>query len=189
MTPNEFLPEIGYATELGPLSIGYSELKQHAVEVGNIDQSPVFLYKANNQELFFLQYEDKIAALALIVDKQYLQGITSITKKKGVITALITFIVRKLGRRLIIGKNEGLTSQGLQWLQSIIKSGGRGLRFTSAGNNVDLATLSKEWAQSIETDVPGPTEIVIEGSQLTEEKFGLLLLMPLRKYIGDPKNL
>jgi len=189
MRAEEFLLEIGYATELGPLSIGYSELTQHAVEVGNIDQSPVFLYETNNQELFFLQYEDKIAAFALITDNQFLRGITSITKKKGVITALITFIVRKLGRRLIISKDEGLTSQGLQWLQNIIKSGGRGLRFTTAGNPVDLSQLSKEWAQSIETDVPGPTEIIIEGTLLTEAQFNPPLLMTLRKYIGDTANL
>jgi len=190
MRTNEIVAEVGFASELDLRAIDDNLLSANANIIGNIDGRDIAVFSVTDQELFLLLEDGRILGLVLVQDKKYLKGINSRVSKGGVITALIMFIVRKLKRSLVIDRNEGLTSQGLEWLHSIIKSGGRGLSFKDQNNSpVDPGALSKEWNKSFETDQNGPTEIIIEGKPINEGMFVTTTLMTTCRYIGDERNL
>ena len=190
MRAKEFINEIGHAHELGGLNVDIEQLLPVSELIGNIDHSPVYRYALENQELFFLLLNGQPAAMTLIVDHTDIRAIKSMIQKGGIITALLSFVVRQLGRKLRIRSDEALTADGFNWLYHIIKSGGRGLTFSNAkGSPIDIKSLDDEWKNARLFDTNGPTEIMIEGHpiQIPNINEGLLILK--YRYIGDTENL
>jgi hypothetical protein len=194
MRANEFitenqplLNEIAYAIGVDTITVNDTEIVKHSDVIGDIDNRNVYLFKHHNQECFFFESNGKISAL-LILQGALLRGAQRFTDERGQITALAMFVLHELKRSFVINRYEPLTVHGKDWVISLIKSGGRGIKLKDQnGNYPDPAIIEKEWLWSKENwGASGPTEIYFESKMGTHRfpKKSDNRLMPLLTFIG-----
>jgi len=163
--PEHRLTEIDSASALDDTSISHEDIIQNSQIAGKIDGQVVHGYQQGTNLVFFFETNNEIDALVAL-NYQYLKAIRNYTNKPGRITALFQFIVHNITPELTIGDKEPLTPDGLKWLLSVIKSGGRGLTLTDQnGNTPDYRELQKEWDRSTQNNIHGPTSITISESR------------------------
>ena len=163
MKINELITEIDYADELGKLTISDEELYVNSVVCDDgIDGREVRLFQKDNQQIYFF-VDNKISAFIFLVNGE-LKGIKNLSGEGGLVTALITFVAHKLKQRIIISDIEGLTKQGINWLVSLLKVGGRGLTIRDQDGKYPNSTkIYDEWITAKNSGMPGPTSIIIES--------------------------
>lgn len=168
--------------------------------VGHIDNHDVH-YVVNGDYEFFFFVDDTgtfMSASIGITNQNELRRIEAKVKKGGLITALIMFVCRTMKRSLIIPSDERLSQDGLRWLMSIVKHGGRGLKISDQnGNYPNPDDIFPEWDAARIDDVFGPTSITFESVQpavailstptirVTHSSSGMLPVRPKQVYIGD----
>ena len=186
MKSTEVIVEIGRASTIGELQLSDDEIISNSEIVGEIERRDVWEFSAGNQELyFFVTSSNTIAAFALLLGSS-IRGVRNISGVRGQVTSLISFVVHTLNRPLKITSDEPLTGDGLDWIVSLIKAGGRGLKLTDQrGNYPNAAAIKDEW-YSLDPDEQGPSEIIIEGkTSLRRINQNVGMLMPVYIWIGD----
>lgn len=183
MTNEEDLTEIDYCHEVGDLAVDDANIIFWAESAGFNDDTEVFKFDAESQQMYFLKDNEKISAYVIVSDG-YLRGIKNISKRPGQIMVLMLFIIRHLGQKLTISKDEKLSDDGFNWLCSMIKAGGDGLTITDqSGQLPDIDVLRKEWDDA-KTGSAGPSEIFLEGEKQDIVRENKHPLMPKYKWLG-----
>jgi hypothetical protein len=189
MTNEEGLTEIDYTPGIEPLQISFEQLIASAKVVGDIDNRDVWLYDDGNSNVYFTCSEEVDGLIILVGNK--LHGVRNYSGIPGLITMLIGFVTHRLKMKVIIGSDEPLTSNGIDWLCSLVRAGGRGLIIKDrTGDTPDADKLHQEWVTAMKSNGPGPTEITIESlmtRKLNTKEENLLegKLMPTTWFIGD----
>jgi hypothetical protein len=159
------ITEIGFAHALGELSIPHSEIVAKSVKDGTIFGNPVRVFTSGESKLYFFEHENEIAALVL-VDGNFVRAIKSFNGEKGLVFALVNYLVSIKNIKLKIDASEPLTDEGFRWLLKMVSdNSGIKVRDTS-GEVVDPAKLRSEWTQSKNTmgTQSGPTGFTISES-------------------------
>lgn len=99
------------------------------------------------------------------------------------ITALMTFIVRKQGIKLGIPSHDMLTKEGLSWISKMITYGGFNIH-DQHGDKIDVDQLSTEWQYARNTNSHGPTSIIIECDGTYKHR--IKTMMPIFGIIHHP---
>jgi hypothetical protein len=162
---NNKITEIGFAHALGELSIPHSEIVAKSVKDGTIFGNPVRVFTSGESKLYFFEHENEIAALVL-VDGNFVRAIKSFNGEKGLVFALVNYLVSIKNIKLKIDASEPLTDEGFRWLLKMVSdNSGIKVRDTS-GEVVDPAKLRSEWTQSKNTmgTQSGPTGFTISES-------------------------
>ena len=185
MRSSEIISEIGRASAADELQLSGEEIISNSKIVGEIERRDVWKFSAGNQELYFFVTNNTITAFVLLLGSN-IRGVRNISGINGQVTALISFIVHKLNRTLKITSNEPLTGDGLDWIVSLIKASGRGLKLTDqSGNYPNAAAIKDEW-YSLDTGEHGVSEIIVEGkTSLQRINHNVGMLMPVYIWIGD----
>lgn len=157
------LNEIDYTPAIEPLQISFEQLAANAKIVGDIDNRDVWKYDDGHAQVYFVM-SNSVDGLIIMFDNA-LHGIRNYSGEKGLITMLVGFVTHRLGIRVLIEKDEPFTPEGIQWLCSLIKSGGRGLKISDQnGNFPDADLLYAEWAGAMKSnDHGGPSQLTIEN--------------------------
>lgn len=182
------LNEIRYAIGVDDITVNDRAIIDGSTVIGDIDNRDVRLYKYHDQEAFFFEDNDKVTALVVLQGK-LLRGAQRFTEERGQITALMLFILHDLKRNFMINREEPMTKHGKDWIISLIKSGGRGVKLRDQnGNYPDPDVIEREWLWSKENwGASGPTEIYFE-SKMGNHKFikkSDNRLIPMIVYIGS----
>jgi len=187
MRAYEFLHEIDYCSSMVD-QVNFDIDK--SVKVGNFEGHDVFVVEQQGLIFIYFNSNDEIAAYIVISADVSSNGRYQLHRLRnrgnipGAVTMLIKYTVDH-GRPLFIDKTEELSPDSMRWLDSLLKSGGRGLSVTTQDGNIpDIKMLDDEWNKARLTGEHGPTSIFIEGKgkKLKENKG---LLMPLCQYLGD----
>ena len=87
-------------------------------------------------------------------------------RRRGLISALLGFVTKKMHNRVIVVKKELLTPDGIEWLVKLVKSPGGFKIHDGNGSDVDPASLSTEWQNSKSSGKAGPSQVIIENHRL-----------------------
>lgn len=161
------LSEIGFADDLGNLSMPEADILSFATKDGTISQKPVMLFKKDNSELFFFADEGTITALVLTAGDN-LKAIKNISGESGQVFALLNYIVNIKDKALKITADEPLTKDGFNWVAKLLKEPS-GLKVTDLDKNpIDIVALKDEWKKSKSSRGidSGGTGILISESSL-----------------------
>lgn len=181
----EFITEIGRSSSADELQISDEDIISNSEIIGEIERRDVWKFSSDNQELFFFAANNVIAAFVLLIDSN-IRGVRNISGLGGQVTSLISFVVHKLNRPLKITSAEPLTGDGLDWIISLIKANGRGLKLTDQDGNYPSAVAIKDEWYSLDPNDSGPSSIIIEGkTSLNRINYNIGLLMPSYIWIGD----
>lgn len=182
-TDKEALSEIDYCHEVGDLVVDDANIIFWAESAGFSDDTEVFKFDADSQQMYFLKDNEKISAYVIVSDGR-LRGIRNISKFPGQIMVIMLFIIRTLGQKLTISKDEKLSDDGFNWLCAVIKAGGYGLTVTDqTGQLPNINVLRKEW-EDANTGPAGPSEIFLEGQKQDIIRENKHPLMPKYKWLG-----
>ena len=159
----EFINEIDYTPGIEPLQISFEQLFSNSKIIGNMDLRDVWLDDDGSFQAYFTKTDDNVDGIIIMCGNK-LHGIRNYSGIPGMITLLVGFVVHCLGIKIHIGKDEPLTSNGLKWLCSLLRAGGRGLTITDQiGNFPDADQIEKEWVTAMKGTTHGLTEIFIES--------------------------
>lgn len=163
-----------------------------AKKMGDEDGREIYAIDDGIHEFWFFKEGEDIAAYIAITSKEFngyhkLERLERIKGPKGSTELLITFVVSKAGRNLMIHKKEGLTKKGLDWLNDFIRQGTRGLSIKDQTSLLPKPRkLKKERTRARMTGHHGPTTIFISNKKtnMTEETKELGgLLKPFYKFL------
>lgn len=157
--------EINYTAGIRQLQISQEHLIANAKVIGDLDSYDVWLYDDGHFQAYFTCEDGSTVNGLIILNHNILHGIKNYTNIRGMITMLIGFVTHRLGMKIVIGKDEPLTQEGINWLCSLIKAHGNGLTITDqTGNLPNPDDIYNEWATAMKSDSHrgGPTEIFIE---------------------------
>ena len=185
--------EIGFADELGNLSMSESDIISQAREDGKISQMPVMVFAKDKATMYFFKDEDKISALVLLSGHN-LKAIKNLSNEKGKIFALLNYIVSMKNIKLTVTPSEPLTIDGFKWIAKLLNSPS-GLKVTNTnGDQIDMPALKAEWEKSkaARGTWSGPSGIVI--SEVTTKWKNRLIenersLMPFIYFKPDKKQI
>lgn len=187
------LHEIDYSPGIEPLQITDAQLIADAKIVGDLDNRDVWLNNVHGENVYFTISNDTVDGLIILNNNYYLIGIKKYASIPGLITMLVGFVVHRLKKKVTIGRNEPLTSEGLDWLCSLIRAGGRGLTVTDQhGQMPNEDAIRQEWQGAMKNSLSGgPTAITIESRMTRKLRTRAECLaegrslMPTNWFIGD----
>ena len=157
---SEQINEIGFADSLTNLNLSDDVIIANSDSLGSIGKKPVKVFTQGTSTLYFFANDSKILALVLL-NGDYLKAIKNFTSEKGMIYALLNYIVGMRGIHIKIAPSEPFTNEGFGWILRLATNT-HGLRLTTAsGEPVDVDKLQQEWEYSRMTKVPGMTGLVI----------------------------
>jgi hypothetical protein len=168
---------------------------RYAKVVGTMDAKDVWGsgYFGPNHTVFAFRNNDEVEAFIIVDNNQY-KGHCPLTRLwsnpkyqgRGYVTALVQFVLKKLKLPLCITSDEGLTTDGWQW---VIKAVGaqRVKVADESGTEVSVEQLTTEFNNRVRTK----TELFFEqdDSSTIESLFGTgyRTLTEMTKYIGDER--
>ena len=192
------LDEIEFAHELGSLNKTDSDIIASAKPDGKIGQRTVMLYINGATKLYFFA-NNKIEAVLLLTGNT-LNAIKNFTQNKGLIYALINYVINIKQQKLIINPSDPLTPFGIDWVISQINRSD-GFKITDlTGEKIDVNKLKQEWNMSKNDDnkLPGLTGIIIgessRGAYLRENESNLMpydifgVNLPMNETIAKNKD-
>jgi hypothetical protein len=157
---SEQINEIGFADSLTNLNLSDDVIIANSDSLGSIGKKPVKVFTQGTSTLYFFANDSKILALVLL-NGDYLKAIKNFTSEKGMIYALLNYIVGMKGIHIKIAPSEPFTNEGFGWILRLATNT-HGLRLTTdSGEPVDVDKLQQEWEYSRMTKVPGMTGLVI----------------------------
>ena len=191
MISAEYITEIGWCDASNKTILGQEQIAS-AINVGVIDAETVTTLSSADVEMYLLfggQAYIIIDRVPTSSGHYRLHRVWNETAK-GAITALLIFIIGKLGKKLVIDSDEDLTKMGIDWLAKLIAAGGRGISITDQDRQlIDINALKSEWKTSYSTEVSGPTAIFFENRCIKQralsEHIAGSLLMPYIYYLSD----
>jgi hypothetical protein len=177
----KLMPESTGINGIGNTPINDVEIINHSSEVGHIDDTSVFMFELQSEQMYFIKNESKIEAFVVVDSNNHLRGMKNISGRGGQITALVMFVARdQIKGKLKIAADEKLSSDGFRWLIAAINHSP--LVITDLSGKVpDLPTIKQEW-ESAKTGEHGRTAIFIESRTIIRDKPNLL--MPMYKWLG-----
>jgi hypothetical protein len=191
MYESSLLSEIGYADELGDLNMSDADIIEQSTKDGTIGQKSVMKFVKSNTVLYFFNEGEKISALVLLEGKN-LKAIKNFTSEKGMVFALMNYIVNIKNMNLIIDSSDSLTKYGIDWVIKL-NDANSGIKVTDLnGGKIDSSELRAEWEESKSTQgqESGPTSIKLsEASAEWKRKLQLneRSLMPYKFFKTDAK--
>lgn len=164
------LREIGYAHELGDLSLTDQQIIQKSKVDGQIGQRDVMKMIKGNNVIYYFSDGDRIDAL-LLLDGDRLAAIKNFTSNKGLIHALFNYVINIKRKKLKINPDDSLTPYGIEWaLKQIDRKDG--FKITDLdGNPIDADQLKAEWNKSrLDPEKsPGTTGLIIGESGIAQK--------------------
>lgn len=195
MKSTEFITEIGWCDMSGKTILSKEQITS-AIKVGTIDNETVTALNSPDVTMYLL-FDGQ--AYIIIGNSANSSGYYRLHRvwnetSKGAITALLIFVIGKLGKKLVIDSEEDLTKMGINWLAKLIAAGGRGISIVDQDNQpIDINALKSEWGASYSTEVSGPTAIFFENrcikQQALSEHAANNLVMPYVYYLSDERLL
>jgi hypothetical protein len=159
--------EIGFANELGKLSMSDQDILNNSIVDGQIGQRDVMRFEIGNNALYFFSGKNKIEAL-LLLDGSRLAAIKNFTQNKGLIHGLFNYVVNMKRKKLRIDPNDQLSPYGIDWLLKQIERSD-GIKITDLnGKSINADELRNEWnkSKSDSDHAPGSTGIIIGESAM-----------------------
>lgn len=148
MKIREIISEIGHADVIPSLGVKMDAIKKLATIGGN----DVWYTDYRFQHMLFFKDGGDIPTYVLI-SKTADGGFHHVNRllnsgPKGQLTVLIGIIINNMQMPLVFHHTERLTPDGLSWLVSLIKSGGRGFNVVDqTGSYPDPDVVIKEWEE------------------------------------------
>jgi spermidine/putrescine-binding protein len=166
---------------------------RYAKVVGTFDGMDVWLTKYFSGYLTFaFRTGETLDAFIILKDEQYKDAypLTRIwsSGKKGYVTALILFLLRKKHIKLILSHDEPLTDDGWRWLSNSIIRNKFKIKNANTGLPVSYEDIINDKKHIITSDESSPLEVILESHKSREKLFGTgYRQLPEMIYvIGDP---
>ncbi len=199
----EQLNEIDHASETTPIKWDPS-YKDRCEKVGYTEGFDIY-YMPDGSNKMFMVLDDDGKLLAYVTvghsknfpDRMSIHRIENVSGKAGLATTLVAGL-RQMGAKFVIDADEPLTPSGLKWVLSLIRSNRQAFNIMDQdGNPIEPNKLAREREDAIFNKGPGPTSILIEFSEVVQQKLKkrnsewLLetLLKPYYVYLGDGRLL
>ena len=195
MRAKEFLQEIDAAHGIQSLAASLATVGDI---IGTIDGYNVTSYTDSSAIFYMLKNDSSIISYVAISNELYynnrhaIHQYENVSKIAGAMTALLAYITKKLGLKLVFLPTEKMTKDGIGWVIKIITAGGRGFTITDQNFiEINVDDIMKEWDESL-TGNYSKTAIFVENTsnrfnKIFEDQTGLL--KPPIMFIGDTRLL
>lgn len=166
---------------------------RYAKVVGTFDGMDVWLTKYFTGYLTFaFRTDETLDAFIILKDEQYKDAypLTRIwsSGKKGYVTALILFLLRKKQVKLILTHDEPLTDDGWRWLSNSIERGTIKIKNANTGEDLSYDDIITDKTLVLQNRTASSLEVMLESYKSREKLFGTgYRQLPEMIYvIGDP---